>query len=142
MIVAGDERPWFRHGPAIGPADRRSRALKILLSHTPDHFGWARRQKVDLMLAGHTHGGQICPPGIGPLVCPSRHGTKYADGFFYHAPTMLHVSRGTASLMPLRINCPPEITRLMLCRQPVDRQVHGAAGNADPVDVKEAGAIG
>ncbi len=66
------------------------------------------------MVAGHTHGGQLRFTVLGPIVCPSWHGTKYSAGFFDEPPTMLHVSRGTASLFPLRILCPPEITKLVL----------------------------
>jgi hypothetical protein len=117
MLLAGDERPWFSHAPSNAELDRApAEALRVLLAHTPDRLAWARSQRFDLMLAGHTHGGQICFPLIGPVICPSWHGTKYASGFFYEPPTLLHVSRGTASLMPLRINCPPEITKLVLRR--------------------------
>ena len=51
------------------------------------------------------------------MFCPSWHGIKYSGGFFDEPPTLLHVSRGTASLLPLRINCPPEMTKLTLCRK-------------------------
>ncbi len=117
ILIAGNERPWFNAPQSaidatFDPAEEQP--LKILLSHTPDHLGWARAQRFDLMLAGHTHGGQIRFPWIGPVICPSWHGTKYAAGFFHEHPTVLHVSRGTASLMPLRILCPPEITKLVL----------------------------
>jgi len=113
LVIAGNERPWIKT-PEIGPlpADR----LKLLLSHSPDQYGWARRHGFDLMLAGHTHGGQVCFPLIGPVICPSWHGTKYASGFFDDRPTLLHVSRGTASLFPYRWNCRPEITKLVLRR--------------------------
>ncbi len=119
ILIAGDERPWFAAGADGCQAllAEAPHALRILLSHTPDHVGWARRQGFDLMLAGHTHGGQIRFPLVGPIFCPSWHGVKYAGGFFDESPTMLHVSRGTASLMPLRINCPPEMTKLVLCRR-------------------------
>jgi predicted MPP superfamily phosphohydrolase len=119
LLLAGDERPWFS-GEAFLPEARRDRQppLQVLLAHTPDRFTWARSQGFDLVLAGHTHGGQIRFPLIGPVVCPSRHGTRYAEGFFYRAPTLMHVSRGTASLFPLRIGCPPEMTRVVLRRRP------------------------
>ncbi len=115
LLLAGDERPWFAGEAQMpeAPSDGQT-PLKILLAHTPDRLAWARSRRFDLMLAGHTHGGQICFPMVGPVVCPSRHGTKYAEGYFYQAPTMMHVSRGTGSLFPLRIGCPPEITRLVL----------------------------
>jgi predicted MPP superfamily phosphohydrolase len=66
------------------------------------------------MLAGHTHGGQIRLPVIGPIVAPSLFGVKYASGVFYEAPTLVHVSRGVSGLDPIRINCPPEVTKLIL----------------------------
>lgn len=114
--IAGNELPWLGEAPAPPdatlPAERDP--LQLLLAHTPDQYAWARAQGYDLMLAGHTHGGQVRLPVVGPIICPSWHGTKYAYGFFHDAPTVMHVSRGTASLFPLRINCPPEITRLML----------------------------
>jgi uncharacterized protein len=116
ILIAGDERPWFRGVPAIPqpPSSRPEDALKVLLAHTPDRLRWARSQRFDLMLAGHTHGGQIRFPLLGPAVCPSWHGTKYSAGFFHEPPTILHVNRGTASLFPLRINCPPELSKLVL----------------------------
>jgi predicted MPP superfamily phosphohydrolase len=118
ILIAGDERPWFKADPLERPlpVEADDPSLKILLSHTPDRLDWARLQGFDLMLAGHTHGGQIRFPIVGPVLCPSWHGTRYSGGFYHQPPTLMHVSRGTASLMPLRLNCPPEITKLVLYR--------------------------
>jgi predicted MPP superfamily phosphohydrolase len=88
--------------------------LHVLLAHSPDQFKWARRRDFDLMLAGHTHGGQICLPVIGPIHCPSWHGVKYASGVFFEPPTVMHVSRGVSSELPIRLNCRPEVTKLVL----------------------------
>jgi hypothetical protein len=117
IVVAGDERPWYK-GSLPDLENFPPAALRILLAHTPDQLGWARSAAFDLMFAGHTHGGQLRFPLIGPIVCPSWHGTRYADGFFYEPPTLLHVSRGTAGLFPYRLNCPPEITKLVIRRTP------------------------
>jgi predicted MPP superfamily phosphohydrolase len=116
--LAGNERPWIPDEPpeSLRTAGGQGDPLKILLSHSPDQLAWARQRGFDLMLAGHTHGGQICFPVIGPVLCPSWHGVKYAAGFFDDPPTMMHVSRGTASHFPIRWNCPPEITKLVLRR--------------------------
>lgn len=115
IVIAGNERPWFKASvPSLAGAP--SAALRILLAHTPDQLKWARAQQFDLMFAGHTHGGQVRFPLIGPVVCPSWHGTRYAAGFFHAPPTVLHVSRGTAGLFPYRLNCRPELTRLVLHR--------------------------
>ena len=69
---------------------------------------------IDLMLSGHNHGGQIILPVIGPVFAPSKYGVRYAGGAFWAVPTFLYVSRGLAGRHPLRLNCPPELTRLIL----------------------------
>lgn len=127
VLLAGNELPWFREEPPMRdcPLEEGASAFRLLLAHTPDQYAWARERRFDLMLAGHTHGGQISLPLIGPIMCPSRHGVKYAGGVFHEPPTVLHVSRGASADVPIRWNCPPEITRLVL-RCPVstgaDRQ--------------------
>jgi uncharacterized protein len=100
--------------PSCPPRTADGSQLRILLSHSPDQFAWARRWDFDLMLAGHTHGGQIRLPIVGPVVCPSRHGVKYAGGTFYSYPTLMHVSRGISAEAPIRLNCRPELSRLVL----------------------------
>jgi predicted MPP superfamily phosphohydrolase len=111
LEIGGSELPWMGRHPQFAPP---SDAFRLLLSHTPDHFAWARRQRVDLMLAGHNHGGQIVLPVVGPVFGPSRHGVRYAGGAFWSDPTLLYVSRGVSGRRPLRFNCPPELTRLIL----------------------------
>jgi predicted MPP superfamily phosphohydrolase len=90
------------------------RPFRILLSHSPDQFGWAQRWDFDLMLAGHTHGGQFRLPWIGPFLTPCWHGVKYSCGTFVEGPTVMHVSRGISSELPFRLNCPPEINKIVL----------------------------
>ena len=70
MIVIGHEGPWFTPAPDLSncPAG----PLRFCLSHTPDNIAWARANKIDLVLAGHVHGGQIRLPLIGSLFVPSR----------------------------------------------------------------------
>jgi hypothetical protein len=129
LILAGNELPWFKPAPSVErraeggePADfsgpplsaLRPQPLRILLAHTPDQFRWAQRHEFDLMLAGHNHGGQVCLPLIGPILSPSRHGVRYAAGVFRCGSTVMHVSRGTSGLTPIRFNCPPEIAILTL----------------------------
>ncbi|MCC6508384.1 MAG: metallophosphoesterase [Pirellulaceae bacterium] len=121
IILCGNENPWYeRHegdhwesGP-LSAADSGD-ALKIGLSHTPDQHPWARSLGLDLLLAGHTHGGQVRIPGVGPLIAPSRHGSRFASGVFRLPPTLMHVSRGLAGTQPLRWRCPPEISLLTIC---------------------------
>ena len=96
------------------PASVEPNVLRIGVSHSPDQIGWARRERLDLMLAGHTHGGQIRFPVIGPLVAPSHYGSQFASGVFYLKPTLMHVSRGLSGVHPFRWLCPPEVSVLTL----------------------------
>ena len=114
VLLAGNECPWFPPAPPMKPDASQPRPFSILLSHSPDQFPWARRHGFDLMLAGHTHGGQIRFPIIGPIICPSRYGVWYASGLFERPPTLMHVSRGLSGVHPLRFHCPPELTLLEL----------------------------
>lgn len=117
LILAGNELPWFGPAADLGSCPKRDRTglpLRVLLAHSPDQFRWAQRNEIDLVLAGHNHGGQVCLPIIGPITAPSLHGVRYAAGAFRAGQTVLHVSRGISSLTPLRWNCPPEIAVLNL----------------------------
>jgi predicted MPP superfamily phosphohydrolase len=112
LVVIGQEEPWFR--PAADMSAAPAGPFRLCLSHTPDTIGWARRHGVDLMLAGHVHGGQIRVPVIGSLFVPSLYSRKYDCGAFSEPPTLLYVSRGLAGREPLRYNCRPEVTRITL----------------------------
>jgi predicted MPP superfamily phosphohydrolase len=120
ILLAGNELPWQGPAPVVPrheTSDEEKQDLRVLLAHTPDQIDWAAEHKFDVMLAGHNHGGQVCLPLIGPILVPSRHGTRYAGGVFSRGDTVLHVSRGTSSLSPIRYNCPPEVAILVLRRK-------------------------
>jgi uncharacterized protein len=87
----------------------------ILLSHEPDFADYAVGRKIDLVLAGHTHGGQILLPFLPPLLLPDL-GTKYVHGLFKLRDGMqLYVNRGIGAVnLPFRFRCPPEITLITL----------------------------
>lgn len=89
----------------------------VLLSHQPRVLDLAESEKVGLIISGHTHGGQIDLPLIGP---PARFATaelKYAQGLFRRGDTQLYVSRGTGVIgLPLRLGVRPEIAVLRLRR--------------------------
>jgi uncharacterized protein len=113
VALAGNERPWFKHqGDLNTPTPTGS--LRIVLAHSPDRLAWARAQRADLMLAGHTHGGQICIPPLGAIFSPTAAGVKYISGVYYAPPTILHVTRGISGDTPIRWNCRPEIAHLRL----------------------------
>jgi predicted MPP superfamily phosphohydrolase len=117
IILGGNELPWHRPAADFSrcpPHDEQGLPLRIALVHSPDQFDWACANDVDLMLAGHVHGGQVCLPLLGPITAPSFYGVRYAAGTFCKGDTVMHVSRGTSSLTPIRWNCPPEIAVLTL----------------------------
>lgn len=91
--------------------------FRILLAHTPDVIRDAARMGVDLMLSGHTHGGQVRFPLLGATVVPSRYSHRYAAGEFHVDGTTLYVSRGLGVVRSrLRFLCRPELALLTLRR--------------------------
>jgi uncharacterized protein len=87
----------------------------ILLAHEPDFADEASRFPVDLQLSGHSHGGQIRLPLLPPLYLPSM-AKKYVLGTYQVGPLPLYTNAGLGTVgVPLRFNCPPEITLLTLC---------------------------
>ncbi len=93
----------------------------LLMAHEPDYADEVtvhpRGHLIDLMLSGHSHGGQIRLPFLGPLILPPM-GKIYPEGFYQLNRMQLYVNRGIGTVgMPFRLNCPPEITLLTL--QPV-----------------------
>ncbi|WP_437814557.1 metallophosphoesterase [Sorangium sp. So ce1078] len=111
--------------PARRPtADGLARALgqmrddgapRVLLSHHPGTFRAARELPFDLMLSGHTHGGQISLGRIGDYaLTPMLPAGLYHNGLYEHRGRRLHVNAGAGGWLPVRINCPPEITLVEL----------------------------
>ena len=112
MVVIGHEGPWFRPEPDLSGCPERG--FRLCLSHTPDNFPWAARHRIDLVLAGHVHGGQIRLPLTGSIFVPSKFSRRYDGGTFREGATVMHVSRGLAGEFPVRINCRPEVTLVVL----------------------------
>jgi predicted MPP superfamily phosphohydrolase len=87
-------------------------APAILLAHEPDIFPQVP-ERVSLTLCGHTHGGQVRVPFVGPLLVPSRYGSRYAYGHIVEQNRHLLVSGGLGcTFLPLRFAVPPEIVLL------------------------------
>jgi predicted MPP superfamily phosphohydrolase len=83
--------------------------------HEPDMLpAVAHTNAVDLMLSGHTHGGQVRIPLLPPLMLPPL-GRRYVEGLFQFGRTQLYVNRGIGAVaLPFRFRCPAEITQLTL----------------------------
>ena len=141
--------PFGKELPLVGLAEYRSPHFnprlvmnqldpltpRIVLSHNPDTAEILRKWRVDLQLSGHTHGGHICIPGIGPLVYTysnivrriprkfRRHmplvkkeffsvvrNWQWAKGFHQVGTNQLYVNRGLGTYLPGRLFCTPEVT--------------------------------
>ena len=90
-------------------------AFNLLLSHNPDVFPFAARQGYDLVLAGHTHGGQINVEIFGESVNPARFYTPYIYGLYRQGRSAEYVTRGVGTIgAPLRLGAPPEVALLRL----------------------------
>ncbi len=86
----------------------------LLMAHEPDFADHVashpRGRSVDLIFSGHSHGGQIRIPGLRPLALPP-HGRLYPEGHYLVGTSQLYTNRGIGTVgLPLRLNCPPEIT--------------------------------
>ena len=89
----------------------------VLLAHEPDPAdSYSRDGRVSLQLSGHTHGGQICLPGVRPIA-KTPHGEKYYKGLYNVNGMWVYTTRGIGTgPIPHRINCPPEVTEITLVR--------------------------
>jgi predicted MPP superfamily phosphohydrolase len=86
-------------------------AFSILLSHTPEIYRQAAHADFALMLSGHTHGGQLCLPGSIPITLESALPRRMGAGAWRHNDMSGYTSVGAgSSVVPVRLNCPPEIT--------------------------------
>lgn len=92
------------------PADSRH----LVIAHEPDSFDRLTDRRIALQVSGHTHGGQIRPPGIGALHLPTW-GQRYDAGLFEDGNRRLYVNRGIGTVgQHYRLNCRPEITLFRL----------------------------
>ena len=104
---ADDLEAGMRHVPARDP--------KILLCHNPVGIRMAAEHHIDLVLSGHTHGGQVRLPLLGAWYGRSKLGKRFVQGWNRLDGTQIYVSRGIGKVvLTLRAGCPPEIACLRL----------------------------
>lgn len=118
VVVRGERvdlaglRYWTYRVDDIARVIRGASASLILVAHTPKRLLEAAALSVPLMLSGHTHGGQIVLPGLGPVAArefPVIAGSARRDN------TRIFVTRGVGTVyVPVRVNCPPEVALLTL----------------------------
>jgi uncharacterized protein len=110
----------FNNGNQIQRATTAAVASKdfvILLTHNPDYFPEVDKNMVDVVLSGHTHGGQVTFFGLWAPFVPSIYGQKYRTGIIKEGNTTLIVSNGIGtSVLPVRFFARPQIIMLELKR--------------------------
>ena len=120
LWLAGLDDPGTRHPDLDMAIPENPRAPVILMCHEPDFADRILHHKrfplIDLMLSGHSHGGQVRLPFVGPLILPPM-GQKYVSGLFHFGHMQLYVNRGIGTVgLPFRLNCPAELTEITLVR--------------------------
>jgi hypothetical protein len=119
-LVGIDDAHYYRvdniekAASSVPPAE-----FSILLSHTPEIYRQAAHAGFHLLLSGHTHGGQICLPGAIPIILDSDLPRRMGAGAWTYCGMIGYTSVGVGScILPVRLNCPPEITLHRLLRSP------------------------
>ncbi len=113
IYLAGIDDPhYFRADNLEKTADSiPDDVVSILLSHSPEIYRSAAHAEFNVVLCGHTHGGQICLPGGIALVCNVSCSRKYCKGAWRYLAMHGYTSVGSgACVADIRLNCPPEIT--------------------------------
>ncbi|MGQ0627877.1 MAG: metallophosphoesterase [Phycisphaerales bacterium] len=121
LCFAGLSDLWTRNPDPAAALDGVDPVIpRVLLSHHPDtaelkELAAATGRRVDLMLSGHTHGGQVVVPLLGRPIVPSNFRQKYAYGLVQGPAFPVIVSAGVGmSLIPIRLGVPPEVVLVEL----------------------------
>jgi uncharacterized protein len=111
LIGVDDAHLYDCHDIPKAMSNVPEKEIKILLSHTPEIYAEAEDAGVDYIICGHTHGGQICMPGGIPIITNARCPRRFCSGSWRYRQMSGHTSRATGSSgLPVRFNCPPEVT--------------------------------
>jgi predicted MPP superfamily phosphohydrolase len=114
--ILNSGRKWQRRRKRVFQAVASTAGVPVIAVHRPDDFRWAP-ESIPLMLAGHTHCGQIVLPLIGPLETGSDFGRRYLCGIIRKGPSTLIVTAGVGtSHLPLRFGAPPDMWLISIGR--------------------------
>ncbi len=98
----------------------RNDATRILMCHRPYFLEQAAGLNMDLVLSGHTHGGQVSLGRFGEtIIAPASLASRFVWGTYISGNTHMYINRGIGTVgLPLRLNCPPELTVITLKTKP------------------------
>ena len=127
-------RDCCQNGPAPAPGTGDDqKPVRVLLSHYPQYLPTAADLGVDLMLSGHTHGGQGRLPWLGPVMNSTNLPLGLTSGLLRHCDTVAITSRGLGeNLIPLRVCCPPHLPVITLRRGPLPGRMTDQIENVVP----------
>ena len=130
-LLGLDDAHIDRHDLRIAPRTTPER-FGIAVMHSPDSAPETVACGYELLFAGHTHGGQVALPIVGPLVTNSDMPRRLASGLIQIGGATLSLSAGlgTSKYAPFRFFAPPEVTLLQLSRRPGVRGAQGASAQA------------
>ncbi len=116
IILTGTDDPFYYFSEqAILALERPLEGFKIAMIHTSELRDFAAENGYQLYLSGHTHGGQICLPNQKAIITHQFEGNEYTAGKWNYRGMTGYTSRGCGvSGIPVRFNCPPEITFITL----------------------------
>jgi hypothetical protein len=119
IVITGTDDPFYYYSEqAMMALERPIEGFKIALVHTSELRDIAADNDYKLYLCGHTHGGQICLPNGKALLSHQYEGKETIAGLWYHQGMTGYTSRGCGvSGLPVRYNCPPEVTLFRLEKQ-------------------------
>ena len=121
-IKIGGVGDWLESSQDLRPTvqDAEERDFVLLVSHNPEYAEFIRTRKVDLMLSGHTHGGQVTLFGLWAPAPFMDFGLKYKRGLVHAPCTDVFISNGIGMTgLPLRFFARPEIVVLAMSRRPM-----------------------
>ena len=115
LFLAGVDDLWEGKLNVETALEGTDNAPKIVLCHNPDAIEIIKKTDAALVIAGHTHGGQVSLPLYGPPIVYSKFGARYASGLFREGRTAMYVNKGIGiSNFPIRFFARPEITLITL----------------------------
>ncbi len=137
LCIAGID-DIYRGAPVLSLPPLAERDFTILLAHSPDQAERSRRETdgIDLILSGHTHGGQVKFPGLGAPMSSSDFPELYSEGLRRRPWTQVYTSRGVGTVaLPVRFMARPEVTLLELSNASRPRMPHAQAAYLRRVSV-------
>lgn len=114
LLLTGVQDLWSGNLDPVRAGFRPAPDPRIVLAHNPDTKDALRREPWQLMLSGHTHGGQIRLPFVGGRLTAPVKDDRYIEGLLPWHDRYLHISRGIGALGGIRLNCPPEVNLITL----------------------------